>query len=116
MKFGKLYDLQVLQSWNNVNIPQFLKLGSKRIWILRQLGLGIPGLGEVGIFSPQGKLPLKLKSVRGRNKGRETRLFPTSNCPLPLSPVSHHQAAQRPQQTSLLNLATLNVKFLYPLS
>lgn len=86
MKFGKLYDLQVLQSWNNVNIPQFLKLWSKRIWILRQLGLGIPGLGVGGNLFPPGQITFETE-VSQREKQRERNSFPTSNCPLPLSPV-----------------------------
>lgn len=116
MKFGKLYDLQVLQSWNNVNIPQFLKLWSKRIWILRQLGLGIPGLGVGGNLFPPGQITFETE-VSQREKQRERNSFvPYKQLSTSAFPCLHHRASERPQQTSLLNLATLNVKFLSPLS
>ena len=42
--------------------------------------------GKGGVFLPAwGKLPLKLKSVKGRNKVGGTHLLPASSCPLLLT-------------------------------
>ena len=61
--------------------------------VLQDWVTGKPSVIPGGKF--QCKIPLKLKSVKERNKVGETRLLLTSNRPLLHTHVSHHPTAEK---------------------